>query len=1128
MELTEPKEFYPFVGLSAYKEEDSSIFYGREEEINHLYKRVNENIATVFYGKSGIGKTSLIRAGLMPILQKNKMLAIYIKLNYKNKRSTPIEQIKTKILNKLKHINPNIDDFKNKTLWEFFHELKLSDEIKPVLIFDQFEEIFTLDKKHLGEVNEVILQISNLIENQIPVGVSSRIVKNDLPYDSQKQNYRILISMRESYLSNLEALSSFLPSLKKNKYKLLEINRQSAIECVYKSAEKIITSKNAERIVDMILKESIPDFQKHAKNEELINSFLIEPFILSMVCFEINEFRMSENDDKISDELLEKVEINKIIKDFYETSTSDLPKSTRKVIENVLLTFDGYRKLENKTELTSKEDLSDEELNRLVNRRIIRSEIWNGSEHIEIIHDILVPIITQIRDIRVEEERKEKREEELREIRRQEEQKRLAQKRKMQQEAENQKLKHRQRFKFIAIVTAISAFAAIVLAILWLYAMEQSDIASLKAKEASANYIAADGLLIAESNPTKGFVLARAAFELSPTSKMSIRAIIKCFYEGNFYSNIIETEAVSLSSHASFKSNKVYLAKDDSVLIFEKEKFIRKFKVEEQIIWFEVSNNEEFILVANGKKARLYTTDGKLLDVIEGHKKDIKYVRFSPDNQYFATASKDNTAIVRNIKDKTSFTIKLGRDITTIDFSPNGKIIIAGSKNRKLSFWDYSGKLLQETELEGAVEMAKFTPDGKKIIAVTDVPSISIYSAEGLKLFTKNLNSKINYFSFDSQGKFIICAENNGIASLWDTSLYRIKEFKGHDAPLNTADFSENMDFIITSSLDNTVKKWKLGSFSPYTVVKTDDPIFFVEVSSKKQMLLSTIQDTVFLWDKNGKLLKKFSHGSRIYSAKFSNSEKNILTTGKDNLAKIWDLNGNLKVKLKGHENIIYTARYTSDDRNIITASRDGKAILWNANGKKIKEFKNQTLQPVLDASISNDKKHVAVCTEDENIEIWNIETDSSFRFVGHKGGIISIDFSPDGTKILTSGVDRTAKIWDLKGNVLKTFKGHQGRLYSAEFSPDGNNLVTTSADGTVKYWNINGEELFTFRLHNDVVSAAVFSPDGKYVISSANDNTIKKWPITVSEIFKFIDEYKIYGNIWKLDKETKEKYELF
>src|SRR5690349_16401598 len=146
-------EEHPWLGLASFTEETRSYFYGREDEVAELARRVQRKLLTVLFGQSGLGKTSILRAGLVPRLRGHGYCPVYVRIHYASDAPEPGEQIKQAIVQTARHSGQWTQTgvaASGESLWEFLHHRDdvLQDEagetLIPLLIFDQFEEIFTL------------------------------------------------------------------------------------------------------------------------------------------------------------------------------------------------------------------------------------------------------------------------------------------------------------------------------------------------------------------------------------------------------------------------------------------------------------------------------------------------------------------------------------------------------------------------------------------------------------------------------------------------------------------------------------------------------------------------------------------------------------------------------------------------------------------------------------------------------------------------------------------------------------------------------------------------------------------------------------------------------------------------
>jgi WD40 repeat protein len=124
------------------------------------------------------------------------------------------------------------------------------------------------------------------------------------------------------------------------------------------------------------------------------------------------------------------------------------------------------------------------------------------------------------------------------------------------------------------------------------------------------------------------------------------------------------------------------------------------------------------------------------------------------------------------------------------------------------------------------------------------------------------------------------------------------------------------------------------------------------------------------------------------------------------------------------------------------------------------------------------------------------LSTDLRRVLRGHTGLVITIEFSPDGKRLVTASNDTTARLWDAEsGKEIAVLKGHTSTVLSAVFSPDGKRVVTASWDKTARLWDAaSGKAIAELRGHTDAVLSAAFSPDGKRVVTASNDNTARLW----------------------------------
>jgi tetratricopeptide (TPR) repeat protein len=396
---------HPWPGLISFTEADHAFFFGREREVAELARVIRQKTVTVFFGKSGLGKSSILRAGVSPLLRQSEFVPVYIRLNH-DEAAPPLEdQVEIAIeevlaREKIEAAKP----VRSETLWEYFHK-KESDWwdpdnrlVKPALIFDQFEELLTLGQSTPGRSARTaafLTELEDLVENRPPAALQERfeaergLARN---YDLERVDYRVVLTLREDFLPDLEGLRERLRAIMFNRVRLLPMSGEQAMDVVLKPGGHLVDEDVAVRIVDFVSSSERSRLQTGVTRAQLAKRS-VEPALLSVVLQELNNRRIRLRQEKITAELVGQTNPTEIFHDFYLRGLQGMDGQVRDFIEDCLLTSSGARNRIAEEDALTKQGISSGVISTLIDRRIIQRETTGNTKWLELTHDTLADVV---------------------------------------------------------------------------------------------------------------------------------------------------------------------------------------------------------------------------------------------------------------------------------------------------------------------------------------------------------------------------------------------------------------------------------------------------------------------------------------------------------------------------------------------------------------------------------------------------------------------------------------------------------------------------------------------------------------------------------------------------------------
>ena len=1075
---------------------------GRSLDVNRLLERIGrtDHKLTVIYGQSGVGKSSLVQAGLVPALKQRSIEArdvVPVLLQVYTDWAKSLGDRLSESLQEVRGLSlPLLLD----SMAAFVGEIQKSGDknLLTVLIFDQFEEFFFAykDPTQRRPFFEFLRDCLNV------------------PY------VKVILSLREDYL-----------------HYLLECNRLTHLDVIDNNIldKKILYhlgnfSPEDGRAVIQNLTDACQFSLEPALIDALVQDLAGELQELRPIELQVVGAQMQTEQVMTLAQYLAEGPKERFVGRFLEEVITDCGTNNEQFAKIILylLTDDNLtRPLKTRAELEADLAITPERLDLILNILVKSGLVFQvpgfPADRFQLVHDYLVPFVRQQQAAGLVAELEKEREQ-----------------RKLTEEKLNQALKQQLKtarrgiFTLVGLVMVIGGFAIVAtLAGVSTYMSSQSLAASTKTE--------LDRLVA-------NLKIGKQQKALSVATMPEFKRMLSHNFTEAVYG---EKEVSRLEGHTGDISYMEFSPDGSMVATASEDKTAKLWKRNGELIQTLLAHTDKVTHVSFSpdskmvvtssadKTAKLWNQNGTFLRTLSGHTDGVTNANFSSDGKMLATASKDRTVKVWRVDGKLLKTVRTKAIVTIVKFSPDSKILATASKDDVVQLLNLNDQASQTINNYGAVDL-RFSSDEKTLTLVNKDATTKVWSLDGvlIKSTRPQCTDRVRSISLSPNAKFSAIVPDYNHQSLLltmnpnkevnDCSI--LGELSGNSAFAANLSFSPDGQFLATTSQDKTVKIWRID-FPPSALDDHKTTIDLLRLTADDKMIAAGYADKVEIKNKHGNTKKTLAANDSILD--FSPDDKTILTSSGTDIIHVWNDKGR-DVILKGYRGSIRAVKFSLNGTLIAAAGEDNAIRLWNQDGTLFKTLTGHT-KPVSKIVFSPNGNILASIGDDNTINLWSRDGDLIKRLPGHFTSIEDIQFSKNGEFIASIGDDNFIKLWKSDGTFIKKLVGHSDRVKSISFSPNSQLLVSLSGSGeaninlwqsqngaslasisgyrvgkvvfspdsntiaTVGYskvvhlFDLHGTPLSRLTVeHNDSINDATFSSDGELLATGSADNTIK------------------------------------
>ncbi|MEU5639654.1 nSTAND1 domain-containing NTPase [Streptomyces milbemycinicus] len=511
-----------------------------------------------------------------------------------------------------------------------------------------------------------------------------------------------------------------------------------------------------------------------------------------------------------------------------------------------------------------------------------------------------------------------------------------------------------------------------------------------------------------------------------------------------------------------------------------------------------------------GGKIRLWNAaTGRPRTTMTGDADIVSSVAFSPDGRTLASGEWDEEIQLWNAatgKRRTSLTGHK-EAVTSVAFSPDGRTLASGSQDMTVRLWDVTTGRPRTvlTAHKASVGAVAFSPDGRTLASAGDDKTVRLWDvATGRPRATlTGHNDDVESLAFSPNGRTLAGGGSDGKVRLWDVTTGKQQTtLTGHTDTVVSVAFSPDGRTLASAGDDKTVRLWDVTKDRPRTTLSGhSEGMWSVAFSPDGRTLASGEWDgKIRLWNAATGRPRTTMTGDAdsVDSVAFSPDGRTLASGGWDGKIRLWNAaTGKQHTTLTGHTDAVTSLAYSPDGHTLASGASgdiDTTVRLWDvATGKQRATLTAQG-KGVTSIGFSPDGRTLASGEDGGKIRLWDVATGKPrATMTGDADVVESVAFSPDGRALASGGFDKTIRLWDVAtGRPRTTLTGHTGSVGSVAFSPDGRTLASGSADTTVRLWDVaTGRPRTTLTGHTDDVASVAYSPDGRTLASGSMDGTI-------------------------------------